>query len=233
MCVCAGKYVGNRPIKLRKSTWKDRSIEIVRKKDKEKKRLGLRWSAVVFNFWTHFSVLVSSEMEGEFVEDCAVYKQRLGRLCLCYSANSHVTFFVKRGSSKDTEIFWIKFLLTDQPKSHQKVVLSWVVAQLVQCQTGTLLRPFWFLGPSRDFSPRINFQCTLLWCLYSADSLMVSVQCRLPYGVCTVQTLLQCLYSPRVQLHALTSVHALKIPDFGSRTFVWWHKNATRTVRNG
>lgn len=37
-----GKYVGNRPIKLRKSSWKERNIEIVRKKDKEKKRLGLR-----------------------------------------------------------------------------------------------------------------------------------------------------------------------------------------------
>lgn len=37
-----GKYVGNRPIKLRKSSWRDRNIEIVRKKDKEKKRLGLR-----------------------------------------------------------------------------------------------------------------------------------------------------------------------------------------------
>ncbi|XP_048772855.1 RNA-binding protein 42-like [Ostrea edulis] len=37
-----GKYVGNRPIKLRKSAWKDRNIEIVRKKEKEKKRLGLR-----------------------------------------------------------------------------------------------------------------------------------------------------------------------------------------------
>ncbi|XP_063439464.1 RNA-binding protein 42-like [Mytilus trossulus] len=37
-----GKYVGNRPIKLRKSNWKDRNIEIVRKKEKEKKRLGLK-----------------------------------------------------------------------------------------------------------------------------------------------------------------------------------------------
>lgn len=37
-----GKYVGNRPIKLRKSVWKDRSIEIVRKKEKEKKRLGMK-----------------------------------------------------------------------------------------------------------------------------------------------------------------------------------------------
>ncbi|KXJ15064.1 RNA-binding protein 42 [Exaiptasia diaphana] len=37
-----GKYIGNRPIKLRKSTWKDRNIDVVRKKVKEKKKLGLR-----------------------------------------------------------------------------------------------------------------------------------------------------------------------------------------------
>uniref|UniRef100_A0A8C5SRC0 RNA-binding protein 42 n=1 Tax=Laticauda laticaudata TaxID=8630 RepID=A0A8C5SRC0_LATLA len=37
-----GKYVGSRPIKLRKSMWKDRNIDIVRKKQKEKKKLGLR-----------------------------------------------------------------------------------------------------------------------------------------------------------------------------------------------
>lgn len=37
-----GKYVGNRPIKLRKSTWKDRNIEVAKKKQKEKKRLGYR-----------------------------------------------------------------------------------------------------------------------------------------------------------------------------------------------
>ncbi|MBN3315407.1 RBM42 protein, partial [Atractosteus spatula] len=37
-----GKYVGSRPIKLRKSMWKDRNLEIVRKKQKEKKKLGLR-----------------------------------------------------------------------------------------------------------------------------------------------------------------------------------------------
>lgn len=41
-CTLAGKYVGSRPIKLRKSTWKDRNLEIVRKKQKEKKKLGLR-----------------------------------------------------------------------------------------------------------------------------------------------------------------------------------------------
>ncbi|XP_052564250.1 RNA-binding protein 42-like [Culex pipiens pallens] len=34
-----GRYVGSRPIKLRKSTWKNRSIEQVRKKDKEKQAL--------------------------------------------------------------------------------------------------------------------------------------------------------------------------------------------------
>ncbi|KAF3691433.1 RNA-binding protein 42 RNA-binding motif protein 42 [Channa argus] len=37
-----GKYVGSRPIKLRKSMWKDRNIEVVRKKQKEKKKMGLR-----------------------------------------------------------------------------------------------------------------------------------------------------------------------------------------------
>ncbi|XP_076799685.1 uncharacterized protein LOC143444421 [Clavelina lepadiformis] len=37
-----GKYVGNRPIKLRKSNWKDRNIEVVRKKVKEKKKLGYK-----------------------------------------------------------------------------------------------------------------------------------------------------------------------------------------------
>ncbi|XP_006819835.1 RNA-binding protein 42-like [Saccoglossus kowalevskii] len=37
-----GKYVGNRPIKLRKSSWRDRNIEMVKKKQKEKERLGLR-----------------------------------------------------------------------------------------------------------------------------------------------------------------------------------------------
>lgn len=37
-----GKYVGNRPIKLRKSSWKDRNINIAKKKEKEKKKLGLR-----------------------------------------------------------------------------------------------------------------------------------------------------------------------------------------------
>ena len=37
-----GKYVGNRPIKLRKSSWKDRNINIAKKKEKEKKKLGIR-----------------------------------------------------------------------------------------------------------------------------------------------------------------------------------------------
>lgn len=34
-----GRYVGSRPIKLRKSTWKNRNIDIVRKKEKEKTAL--------------------------------------------------------------------------------------------------------------------------------------------------------------------------------------------------
>ena len=37
-----GKYVGNRPIKLRKSTWKERQVKNVVKKIKDKKKLGLR-----------------------------------------------------------------------------------------------------------------------------------------------------------------------------------------------
>lgn len=36
-----GKYVGSRPIKLRKSNWKDRNAEIVKKKQKDRERLGL------------------------------------------------------------------------------------------------------------------------------------------------------------------------------------------------
>ncbi|CAD5224155.1 unnamed protein product [Bursaphelenchus okinawaensis] len=36
-----GKYVGNRPIKLRKSTWKDRNLDLVRRKNKQKQKLGL------------------------------------------------------------------------------------------------------------------------------------------------------------------------------------------------
>lgn len=37
-----GKYVGNRPIKLRKSNWKDRNLDAVRKRDAEKKKMGMR-----------------------------------------------------------------------------------------------------------------------------------------------------------------------------------------------
>lgn len=36
-----GKYVGSRPIKLRKSTWKERNVEVVKKKQKERSKLGL------------------------------------------------------------------------------------------------------------------------------------------------------------------------------------------------
>jgi len=37
-----GKYVGNRPIKLRKSTWQERNIDTVKRKMKDKMRMGLR-----------------------------------------------------------------------------------------------------------------------------------------------------------------------------------------------
>ncbi|KAJ6221557.1 hypothetical protein RDWZM_000102 [Blomia tropicalis] len=36
-----GKYVGSRPIKLRKSCWKDRNLDVVKKKHKAKAKLGL------------------------------------------------------------------------------------------------------------------------------------------------------------------------------------------------
>jgi RNA recognition motif-containing protein len=38
-----GKYVGSRPIKLRKSNWKDRNIEVVRQKQKVKQQMGYKW----------------------------------------------------------------------------------------------------------------------------------------------------------------------------------------------
>ncbi|RTG89124.1 uncharacterized protein DC041_0003564 [Schistosoma bovis] len=37
-----GKYVGNRPIKLKKSEWRNRQLEVHRKKEKEKRKLGLK-----------------------------------------------------------------------------------------------------------------------------------------------------------------------------------------------
>jgi len=38
-----GKYVGSRPIKMRKSNWKDRNIEVVRQKQKQKQEMGFKW----------------------------------------------------------------------------------------------------------------------------------------------------------------------------------------------
>jgi len=38
-----GKYVGSRPIKMRKSNWKDRNIEVVRQKQKQKQDMGYKW----------------------------------------------------------------------------------------------------------------------------------------------------------------------------------------------
>ncbi|CAM9943175.1 unnamed protein product [Heterosigma akashiwo] len=33
-----GKYVGNRPVKLKKSKWQERNLKEVKKKDKKKKK---------------------------------------------------------------------------------------------------------------------------------------------------------------------------------------------------
>ncbi len=38
-----GKYVGSRPIKLRKSNWRDRNIDVVRQKQKVKQQMGYKW----------------------------------------------------------------------------------------------------------------------------------------------------------------------------------------------
>ena len=38
-----GKYVGSRPIKMRKSNWKDRNIDVVKHKIKEKQKMGYKW----------------------------------------------------------------------------------------------------------------------------------------------------------------------------------------------
>ena len=38
-----GKYVGSRPIKMRKSNWRDRNIEIVKSKMKEKQKMGYKY----------------------------------------------------------------------------------------------------------------------------------------------------------------------------------------------
>merc|ERR1711935_624713 len=44
-----GKYIGNRPIKLRKSTWKDRDAKVVKKKEfKKKTTLGVQSSTLLY-----------------------------------------------------------------------------------------------------------------------------------------------------------------------------------------
>lgn len=42
MISTVGRYIGNRPVKLRKSTWRERSFDVVKKRDKEKKKLGFK-----------------------------------------------------------------------------------------------------------------------------------------------------------------------------------------------
>ena len=38
-----GKYVGSRPIKLSKSNWKDRNIDLVKTKQNVKKQMGYKY----------------------------------------------------------------------------------------------------------------------------------------------------------------------------------------------
>ena len=39
----SGKYIGNRPCKLQKSTWNERTLSEVRKKDKKKRKAQASW----------------------------------------------------------------------------------------------------------------------------------------------------------------------------------------------
>lgn len=34
-----GKYIGSRPVKLRKSTWQERDVKTIRKKEKKEKKM--------------------------------------------------------------------------------------------------------------------------------------------------------------------------------------------------
>ena len=49
------------------------------------------------------------------------------------------------------------------------------VAQLTERRTGTPLTQVRFPGPSRDFSPRVNFQCRLFW--YGVSTPPCAVAC--------------------------------------------------------
>ena len=42
LIIYVGKYIGSRPVRLKKSTWKDRSFLDVKKKEKEKRKAGLK-----------------------------------------------------------------------------------------------------------------------------------------------------------------------------------------------
>ena len=41
--VFSGRYVGSRPIKLSKSNWKDRNVEVVKEKQHLKKKMGYKY----------------------------------------------------------------------------------------------------------------------------------------------------------------------------------------------
>ena len=38
-----GRYVGSRPIKLTKSQWKDRNVDVVKEKQQLKKKMGYKY----------------------------------------------------------------------------------------------------------------------------------------------------------------------------------------------
>jgi hypothetical protein len=43
LALLAGRYVGSRPIKLSKSNWKDRNVDVVKEKQSLKKKMGYKY----------------------------------------------------------------------------------------------------------------------------------------------------------------------------------------------
>ena len=43
----SGKYIGNRPVKLRKSTWQQRDVKTLKKKERKEKKMVKKLAATV------------------------------------------------------------------------------------------------------------------------------------------------------------------------------------------
>ena len=109
---------------------------------------------------------------------------------------------------------------------------NWVSDWKARCSTDMVQ----ILGAARDFSPRVNFQNWASdWKARCSTDGGLSSWCSRRFfpRVNFQRRLLRCPYSTRVQSHTSMSVCTLKIPNAGSHTIVWTHKNTTHTDRNG